>query len=328
MRFLGLRSPSHFSNHSPSLSAVSSRTGWDSTRYTLYAGISMLEGRRSATAERVAMRRAYHQLYDQPVIFRDPLALRVLSDDCAAQVRNGHEQENSNPFSRGLRGFLAARSRFAEEELAKACAHGVRQYVVLGAGLDTFACRNPFADLQVFEVDFPDTQAWKRARLRHAGIAIPPSLRFAPVDFERHSLEDGLRLAGFRRDAPAFFSWLGVVPYLTRAAAFATLRLIAALPKGSGVVFDYSIPRELMSERERDAFDELAARVARAGEPFRSSYDPAQLDHDLRALGFSEIEDLDVAAIRARWFGEDAQEQRLHGRSGHLLCAWLQQKGS
>jgi methyltransferase (TIGR00027 family) len=283
----------------------------------------MIEGRRSATAERVAMRRASHQLHDQPVIFHDPLALRVLSDECAAQVRDGIEQENGNPWSRGLRAFLAARSRFAEEELAKAVRQGVLQYVVLGAGLDTFACRNPFADLQVFEVDFPQTQAWKRARLEHAGIAIPSSLHFAPVDFERHSLEDGLTEAGFRRSEPAFFSWLGVVPYLTRAAAFATLGFIAALPKGSGVAFDYSIPREMMSERERDAFDELAARVARAGEPFRSFYDPAQLAVDLRAMGFTEIEDLSGGDVRARWFPSSGAEQRLHGRSGHLLCAWL-----
>jgi methyltransferase (TIGR00027 family) len=283
----------------------------------------MIEGRRSATAERVAMRRAAHQLYDQPVVFIDPLALRVLSDECAAQVRAGFEQENRNPWARGLRGFLAARSRFAEEELGQAYARGVRQYVVLGAGLDTFACRNPFPDLQVFEVDFPDTQAWKRARLQHARIAIPSALHFAPVDFERHSLEDGLDQAGFRRSESAFFSWLGVVPYLTRPAAFGTLRLIAALPRGSGVVFDYSIPREMMGESERDAFDELAARVARAGEPFRSFFDPAELAQELRALGFTAIEDLDVAAVRARWFPAEGAEQRLHGRSGHLLCAWL-----
>jgi methyltransferase (TIGR00027 family) len=284
----------------------------------------MIEGRRSATAERVAMRRAAHQLYDQPVIFTDPLALRVLSDESAERMRAGMEQENRNPWARGLRSFIAARSRFAEEELARAHARGVRQYVVLGAGLDTFACRNPFPDLHVFEVDFPDTQAWKRARLQHAGIAIPPSLHFAPVDFERHSLEDGLSEAAFRPAEPAFFSWLGVVPYLTRPAAFGTLRFIAALPKGSGVVFDYSIPREMMGERERDVFDELAARVARAGEPFRSFFRPAQLALDLRTLGFTEIEDLDVAAIRARWFPAVEQaDQSLHGRSGHLLCARL-----
>ena len=269
------------------------------------------------------MRRAAHQLYDQPIIFTDPLAIRILSDEAAQQVRSGLELENQNPWSRGLRAFVAARSRFAEEELAKAFAAGVRQYVVLGAGLDTFAYRNPFADLAVFEVDFPDTQAWKRARLDHAEIAIPASLHFAAVDFERHSLSDGLEEAGFRSDQPAFFAWLGVVPYLTRPAAIATLSFMAGLPQGSGVVFDYSIPREMMGERERDAFDNLAARVARAGEPFRLFFDPAQLTIELRSLGFSMIEDLDIDSVRARWLGATQQENRLHGRSGHLMCAWV-----
>ncbi|HTV82395.1 MAG TPA: class I SAM-dependent methyltransferase [Acidobacteriaceae bacterium] len=283
----------------------------------------MIEGRRSATAERVAMRRAAHQLYDRPLVFEDPLALRILSDEAAAEVRDTSRPEITNAWAVGLRAFVAARSRFAEEELARAFAAGMRQYVVLGAGLDTFACRNPFAGLAVFEVDFPDTQAWKRARLRHAAIPIPDSLRFAPVDFERHSLADGLDEAGFHRDQPAFFSWLGVVPYLTREAAFATLRYIAGLPRGSGVVFDYPIPPESMGDRERAVFMEMAARTARAGEPFRLSFEPPRLESELRALGFCSIEDLDYAAIRARWFGADAEQLRPHGRAGHLLCAWL-----
>jgi methyltransferase (TIGR00027 family) len=283
----------------------------------------MMEGRRSATAERVAMRRAAHQLYDEPVVFEDPLALAILGEEAAHQVRAGGEEENRNPRARGMRAFMAVRSRFAEEELARAVAQDVRQYVILGAGLDTFAYRNPHAGVAVYEVDIPQTQAWKRARLEHGGIAIPDSVRFAAVDFEKHSLSDGLAQAGFRRDAPAFFSWLGVAPYLTRAAAFATLGYIASLPKGSGVVFDYVIPRELMGEREREHFDALAARVARAGEPFRLFLDPAQLAADLRGLGFTRIEDLDMAAIRARWFPAEGTGQRLHGRSGRLLCAWL-----
>jgi methyltransferase (TIGR00027 family) len=282
----------------------------------------MIEGRRSATAERVAMRRAAHQLHDRPLIFEDPLAFRILSDEAAARVRAGSE-DDANPWGRGLRIFLALRSRFAEEELALAVRQGVPQYVVLGAGLDTFACRNPHPNLRVFEVDHPDTQAWKREHLRSAGIEIPESMRFAPVDFERDTLAHGLAAAGFLSDQPAFFSWLGVVPYLTRDAAFATLRFIAGLPRPSGVVFDYAIPRELMPEVERVAFDALAERVARAGEPFRLFFAPDQLTADLRALGFSEIEDLDSAAIRARWFGPETGETRLHGRSGRILCARL-----
>lgn len=282
----------------------------------------MIEGRRSATAERVAMRRAAHQIYDDPVVFTDPLAFRVLSEEAAARVRNGAEEENGNAWARGLRAFVAMRSRFAEEELAAAVKRGIRQYVVLGAGLDTFAYRNSEDGLAVFEVDHPATQEWKRQRLAHAGIEIPESLRFAPVDFERQTLMGGLEVAGFVQEQPAFFSWLGVVPYLTRDAVMATLKTVGALPPGSGVVFDYAIPRELMGEAERRAFEFLAERVARAGEPFRSFFVPEQLAADLRALGFSTIEDLDGAALRARWFGTDEQ-QRPHGRSGHLLCAWV-----
>ncbi len=281
----------------------------------------MIEGRRSRTAERVALRRAAHQLYDRPLIFEDPLALPILSEESAKRIRSETAEDDSNPWARGLRLFVAVRSRFAEEQLAKAVEQGVRQYVLLGAGLDTFAYRNPFAELRVFEVDHPDTQVWKRERVQHAGIAIPESMRFAPVDFERDTLAHGLEKAGFRRDEPAFFSWLGVVPYLTRDAAFATLRLIAAMPRGSGVVFDYAIPRELMGEPERRAFDALAERVARAGEPFRLFFAPEELEAELRDLGFSQIENLDVAGIRARWFPEDGNAHQLHGRSGRLLCA-------
>lgn len=263
------------------------------------------------------MRRAAHQLFDRPLIFEDPLALRILSDEAAARVRGETEGEQT-AWARGFRLFMATRSRFAEEELARSVEQGVRQYVVLGAGLDTFAYRNPFADLRVFEVDHPDTQAWKRERLRHGGIAVPESMRFAPVDFERDTLAHGLEAVGFRGEEPAFFSWLGVVPYLTREAAFATLRFIAGMPRGSGVVFDYSIPREMMTENERRAFDALAERVARVGEPFRLFFDPAQLEVELRTPGFSEVEDRSSAEVRARWLGEEAPGQ---GRSGRLLCA-------
>jgi methyltransferase (TIGR00027 family) len=281
----------------------------------------MIQGRRSGTAERVAMRRAAHQLWDEPVIFRDPLAWAILSDEARERIRTGIEAENGNPWARGLRAFIAVRSRFAEEEIAKAAERGVRQAVILGAGLDTFGYRNRHPELQVFEVDHPATQAWKHERLRNGEIGIPESVRFAPVDFERDTLAHGLAAAGFREDEPAFFSWLGVVPYLSREAAFGTLGLIATLPPGSGVVFDYAIPRERMSEQEQLAFDRLAERVARAGEPFRLFLDPERLAQSMLAMGFTAIEDLDGGAIRKRWFGQPTLEDQPHGRAGRLLCA-------
>lgn len=150
--------------------------------------------------------------------------------------------------------LIATRARFAEDVIADAVRRGVRQVVVLGAGLDTFAYRHPYEGdgLRVFEVDHPSTQEWKRERLAAAGIPEPASLTFVPVDFESTKLPDGLAAAGFDASSPAAFSWLGVVQYLTDAAVYATLDLIAALPAGSDVVFDYSEPPEEMAPEARE----------------------------------------------------------------------------
>src|ERR1700744_3750560 len=139
----------------------------------------MIEGKPSGTAFRVALRRAAHQIWDNPRVFDDPLALRIIDKNAAAEI-SGSRESSSAPSSY-LRAFLVARSRFAEDHLAAEVARGIKQYVVLGAGLDTFAYRSTFPDLQVFEVDYPATQAWKRKLLDATGIAIPTSLTFAPI---------------------------------------------------------------------------------------------------------------------------------------------------
>src|SRR5579863_130495 len=183
----------------------------------------MQEGQFSRTAQKVAIRRAAHQLLDDPRVLDDPLALRIIGAEAAAALRSSPRENHD--FSRAFRAFMAVRSRYAEDQIAQAVANGVNQCVVLGAGLDTFACRNPHPELHVFEVDHPATQAWKREQLRAAGIAIPESLTFVPVDFERQVLADELRQADFREE-PVFFSWLGVTPYLTHAAFTTTLSFI------------------------------------------------------------------------------------------------------
>jgi methyltransferase (TIGR00027 family) len=136
----------------------------------------------SKTAFRVAMRRAVHQLLDDPKVLDDPLALGILGEEIAAGLRASPEQLEKLG-STNLRAFVAARSRFAEDQLAVAVEQGVRQCVVLGAGLDTFAYRNPFEELRVIEVDHPATQAWKRELLLSAAIAIPSSVSFVGIDF-------------------------------------------------------------------------------------------------------------------------------------------------
>src|SRR5262249_52440962 len=151
-----------------------------------------------------------------------------------------HGRARDSTFNQRLRAFVVVRSRFAEDTLRAATDQGVRQYVVLGAGLDTFAYRNPRADVRVFEVDHPDTQAWKRDLLARTGIAIPEGVTHVPIDFQAQSLGEGLAAHGFRTDVPAFFSWLGVTMYLADAAVRSTLAWVAqANAPGSGIVFDY-----------------------------------------------------------------------------------------
>jgi methyltransferase (TIGR00027 family) len=269
----------------------------------------MEQGQPSATAQRVAVHRAAHQLIDDPRVLDDPCALAILGERAVDELRRNLAAESA-VWNRALRAFVVARSRFAEDSLADAYASGVRQYVVLGAGLDTFGCRNPWQDLKVFEVDHPATQAWKIKRLKLGGLQPPASLTFAPVDFETEGLRHGLAAAGFNFGQPAFFAWLGVVMYLTAEAAFETLAHVASLPAGTGIVFDFSVPPEQMSMVSRLAFRAMAKRVAALGEPFRSAYAPDELKQRMIRTGF----------IRADTFGSDELNQRyFRGRKDGLV---------
>jgi methyltransferase (TIGR00027 family) len=266
------------------------------------------------------MRRAAHQIYDaQPLVFDDPFAVSILGDSYAEEVRRTPTRTD-RPFSVSLRAFLVARSRYAEDNLARAVERGVSQYVLLGAGLDTFAHRNAYPELKVFEVDHPATQQWKRELLEAGGIAAPERLTYAPVDFEQQSLPAQLTEAGFDATVPSFFAWLGVVPYLTAEAFRATVGFIAAQPAGSGVVMDYSRPRHVLPFLEQLAHDSLAARVALAGEPFQLFFTPEEMAAELTA--FREVEDLDTGEINRRYFADRSDSLRLMGTAGHLLCAW------
>ncbi|HEY6769948.1 MAG TPA: class I SAM-dependent methyltransferase, partial [Candidatus Sulfotelmatobacter sp.] len=267
----------------------------------------MQEGTFSRTAQRVAIRRAAHQLFDQPLVLDDPLALRIIGLEAERDLRSNPKEDHA--FAGAFRAFMAARSRFAEDELARAVAHGVTQYVVLGAGLDTFAYRNPHRGLQVFEVDHPATQAWKREQLQTADIAIPPTLTFVPIDFERQTLGDGLEASGLNTNSAAFFSWLGVTPYLTREACMTTLSWIARMPAGSGIVFDFAIDPALLNAGQRQALEALSRRVASLGESFQLLFDPAQLQYELKSLGVRRTEFLQGKQINERYF---------HGRSDGL----------
>jgi len=225
----------------------------------------MQDARPSRTALRVALRRAAHQLYDaQPLVLNDPIAVAILGTTYFEELRRTPTRPD-RPFSVGLRAFLVARSRYAEDTLARAIAQGVTQYVLLGAGLDTFAHRNPYPHLRVFEVDHPATQQWKRELLETGRLPTPANLTYVPVDFERELLPEQLYSASFNPQVPTFFAWLGVVPYLTLEAFRSTINFIAAQPQGTGVVLDYSQPRSALPFLEKLAHDSLAAPPVTAG---------------------------------------------------------------
>ncbi len=273
----------------------------------------------SKTALSVALRRAVHQLHDSPLVFNDPIAVQIL-DSTYAESLHAATERRDEPFSLAMRAFLVARSRYAEDNLSAAVATGVHQYVLLGAGLDTFAYRNPHSRLRVFEVDHPATQQWKRELLEAGRVPIPASLRYAPVDFEVQALSTQLEAAGFDANAPAFFAWLGVVPYLSLDAFRATLAFIASRPTGSGVVFDYGQPREALPVAEKLVRDALASRVELTGEPFQLFFTAAEVAHEL--TGFTRLEDLGSAEINTRYFSGRADRLAMRGTSGRLLSAW------
>lgn len=221
---------------------------------------------------------------------------------------------------RRMRIFIAARTRFAEDSLAAAVERGTRQLVVLGAGLDTYAYRGEVREhIRIFEVDHPATQAWKRQRLAEANIPLPNSLTFAPIDFEHETLAAGLDAAGFDPARQTFFTWLGVVPYLTEEAVWSTLGFIASLPNGAHVVFDYSDPPESLTPEMRAFHDQRAARVAELGEPWMNYFESDKLQARLTSLGFSTVDDLGPSRIAARYFPNRVAS--VPEKGGHILYA-------
>ncbi len=276
----------------------------------------MQEGRPSRTAIAAARMRAAHVLLDdEPKILRDTLALALSGGGDAAALRTTMDRVQTEiaqhttsaiaqSFLRYGRGLAVWRSRYVEDALEQALRRGLTQYVILGAGLDSFAYRRPEGaeGLRVFEVDHPATQHWKRTRLHAVGIDIPPTVTFVPLDFEQQTLQEGLRAGGFRQEEPGVFSWLGVTPYLTEAAIWRTLREVAALAAGTAIIFEYEVPAALLdAEGQRLEAATRAFATARS-EPWFSVFDPSCLRAHLHALGFVVIEDVGPEEAHARYF--------------------------
>ncbi len=262
------------------------------------------------TAVRVALWRAMHvQIDPAPHVLSDEIGLRL-----AAPADGWRQRPDMEPLATSrFRASVVARSRFVEDLVAERSGNGVGQYVILGAGLDTFAQRRPevAARLRVFEVDQPGPQAWKRRRLDELGYGVPDWLRLVPVDFEvEGSWWERLAAAGFDPGRPAVVTSTGVSMYLTRAANMATLRRLASLAPGSALVMTFMPPLDLV-DREDRAAREFAENGARAsGTPFLSFFTPAEIVTLARDAGFADARHVSAAALNQRYFAGRADGLR------------------
>jgi len=243
-----------------------------------------------STAVRTALWRALHVEVDPPPhVVEDTIGLQLVAPDEGWRARPDMDPVGT----RGFRASIVGRARFVEDLVARRAAAGVSQYVLLGAGLDTFAERRPdlAAGLQVFEVDQPGTQAWKRRRLIEVGLEIPASLHFVPIDFEAGDRWwDGLEAAGFDTDRPAVVASTGVSMYLAKDTTAATLRQLAALAPGSTVAMTFLLPVELLDEADRPGLEASSRGAHSSGTPFVSFFTPDELVTLARDAGFADVQ--------------------------------------
>jgi methyltransferase (TIGR00027 family) len=265
----------------------------------------LIPGSPSKTAVLTAAARALHREEPLPWVLDDYLALGLAGDEGVSITRRLRDEltpENLLTFSR----WMCVRSRLAEDVVERAVAAGIRQYAILGAGLDSFAYRRPdlLMRLRVFEVDHPASQAWKRKRLADLGVSLPANLVFAPIDFERQTLRAGLLAAGFDFTERAVFSWIGVTMYLTLAAIESTLDTVAACPPDSRIVLTYNLPPSALEDQGRAIGDRMARLVGEVGEPWISLFTAAEADALLRRCGFREVDHFGPAELIRTYFDD------------------------
>jgi methyltransferase (TIGR00027 family) len=272
-----------------------------------------------STAVRTALWRALHVAIDPPPhVFADDLGLRLADPGDGWRHRDDMDPATAGRYRAGM----VARARFVEDLVAEQAARGAGQYVLLGAGLDTFAQRRPdiASRLRVFEVDQPGPQAWKRDRLAELGLATPEWLRFVPVDFETTSWWDRLTAAGFAPGEPAIVASTGVSMYLTKEANAATLRRIAGFAPGSTLAMTFLLPAELLDDGERARHQATARRAEAAGTPFASSFSPEEMLAMAREAGFREAVHVSGAELDARYFAGRADGLRVVRGEEFLVC--------
>jgi methyltransferase (TIGR00027 family) len=273
-----------------------------------------------STAVRVALWRALHLEVDAPPhVLCDPIGLEL-----AAPAEDWRQRPDMDPrLTSGHRAAIVARARFVEDLVTAAAEWGVDQYVILGAGLDTYFQRRPRAaeKLRVFEVDRPGPQEWKRQRLVESGHGTPDDLRFVPVDFEAgESWWEKLSAAGFDTRQPAVVASTGVSMYLSKDANMATLRSLAALAPGSTAAMTFQLPQELVDARDRPAREAALNGASASGTPFISFFAPDEMLAMARAAGFAEAEHVSGAELNERYFGDRTDGLRMSSGEDFLLA--------
>jgi methyltransferase (TIGR00027 family) len=272
------------------------------------------------TAVRVALWRALHVEVDSPPhVLEDMVGLKL-----AAPEEGWRSRPDMSLFTRPFRASIVARARFIEDLVEEQAGLGIRQYVILGAGLDTFAQRRPklAARLLVFEIDQPGPQTWKRQRLVDLGFGVPSFLRLVPVDFEAgEAWWVRLAAAGFDPGRPAVVASTGVSMYLTKEAIAATLRQVAALAPGSTLAMSFLLPIELADPEVRPGIERAVAGARASGTPFISFFTPAEMMALAREAGFREVQHVSAAALAQRYFAGRTDGLRPPNNSEELLVA-------
>lgn len=272
------------------------------------------------TAVRVALWRALHVEVDAPPhVFEDTVGLKLAAPDDGWRSR-----PDMSPFTRPFRASILARARFIEDLVAEQLERGVGQYVILGAGLDTFAQRRPelASRMVVFEIDRPGPQAWKRRRLTDLGLGVPSFLRFVPVDFEAgDAWWERLASAGFNSERPAVVASTGVSMYLTKHAIAATLRHVAGLAPGWTLAMSFMLPAEMAESELRPAIERAMEGARANGTPFISFFRPADMLALARDAGFKEVRHVSAAMLAERYFAGRTDGLRPPNNSEELLIA-------
>lgn len=260
----------------------------------------------SPTAQLAAAHRAYHLMHDRPAILEDSAAIWLLGPPLSVVLRVAPLRwlffERLLARVRPVGVFVVVRSRYAEDRLERSICDGHQQYVILGAGLDSWALRHETRGVSVFELDRPATQQWKEARIRARLGTVPSHLALIPIDFEREAIADVLCGQEFDRNSRAFVSWLGTIYYLTRGAIEATFASLATVcAPGSRVVFDYIQPKSRMSPADLQLFEKVDRGGTRRGEPMQTLLDSDEVAGMLHSAGFRVVEDLSASEARRRY---------------------------